>query len=59
VAGFIGTLWRESSTVVNRARIWVIAVANTMCQVVKKSAGISCQYSIFSVKIRSEELTEV
>jgi hypothetical protein len=34
----MGTLWRESRMVVKRARIWVIAVANTMCHVVKNKA---------------------
>jgi hypothetical protein len=34
----MGTFLRESSTVVKRARIWVIAVAKAMCQVVRNSA---------------------
>ena len=34
----MGTLWRESRMVVNLARPWVMAVAKTMCHVVRKSA---------------------
>lgn len=34
----MGTLCRESSLSVNRARIWVIKVANPMCHVVRNSA---------------------
>ena len=38
VLGVMGTLWRESRMVVNLARPWVMAVAKTMCHVVRKSA---------------------
>lgn len=36
----MGTFLRESSTLEQRARIWVIPVAKAMCQVVKNRAGI-------------------
>lgn len=41
MAGFIGTLWRESRIVVQRARIWVMAVAKAMWKVVRNRA-IEC-----------------
>jgi hypothetical protein len=38
---FMGTLWRESSVVVNLAISCVIKVAKAMCHVVKNNAGES------------------
>ena len=39
VCGVMGTLWRESSVDVKRARIWVMIVAKTMCHVVRNNAA--------------------
>jgi len=40
---FMGTLWRESSVVVNLAISCVIKVAKAICQVVKNNAERQCQ----------------
>lgn len=42
VWGVMGTLWRESSMVVNLAMNWVIHVEKNMCHVVRKRARTGC-----------------
>lgn len=59
----MGTFLRESNTLEQRARIWVIPVAKAMCQVVKNRAGIHhvriTRFSCAGRPVWLELLTEI